>query len=83
MDIEFGDLKTVDIRKVWPSEPGNFTPWLAENINKLSKILGMDLEVIQTEYAIGDFSADIVAKDLASSSIVKIENQYGVSDHKH
>ena len=83
MDIEFGNLKTVDIRKVWPSEPGNFTPWLAENINKLSKILGMDLEVIQTEYAIGDFSADIVAKDLASSNIVVIENQYGVSDHKH
>jgi hypothetical protein len=83
MAIEFGDLKKVDIRKIWPSEPGNFTPWLAENINKLSTILGMDLEIIQKEYAVGDFSADIVAKDLASSNLVIIENQYGVSDHKH
>jgi len=83
MAIEFGTLKTVDIRKVWPSEPSNFTPWLAENINKLSNILGRDLEIIQTEYAVGDFTADIVAKDLSSSSIVVIENQYGSSDHKH
>jgi len=74
MAIEFGTLKTVDIRKVWPSEPSNFTPWLAENINKLSNILGRDLEIIQTEYAVGDFTADIVAKDLSSSSIVVIEN---------
>ncbi|MCL2044340.1 MAG: DUF4268 domain-containing protein [Treponema sp.] len=83
MKTEFGTLKTVDIRKIWPSEPSNFTPWLAENINKLSQILGKDLEIVQTEYAVGDFSADIVAKDLSSSSIVVIENQYGTSDHKH
>jgi hypothetical protein len=83
MAIEFGTLKTVDIRKVWPSEPTNFTPWLAENISKLSSILGRDLEIIQTEYAIGDYSADIVAKDLGSSQNVVIENQYGISDHKH
>jgi hypothetical protein len=83
MDIEFGILKSVDIRKIFPSEPGNFTPWLAENINKLSNILGRDLEIVQTEYAIGDFSADIVAKDLASSDIIVIENQFGSSDHKH
>ena len=83
MKIELGTLKTVDVRKLWPSEPGDFTPWLAENINKLSQILGKDLEIVQTEYAIGDFSADIVAKDLSSSSIVVIENQYGTSDHKH
>jgi hypothetical protein len=83
MAIEFGTLKTVDIRTIWPSEPGNFTPWLAENIDKLSNILERDLEIIQTEYAVGDFSADIVAKDLASSGFIVIENQYGVSDHKH
>jgi len=83
MAIEFGNLKTVDIRTIWPSEPGNFTPWLAENVNKLSEILGMDLEIIQTEYPVGDFSADIVAKDLGSSNVIVIENQYGSSDHKH
>lgn len=49
----------------------------------MSKILGKDLEVIKTEYAVGDFSADIVANDLNTSRTVVIENQFGISDHKH
>lgn len=83
MSVELGNLKTVEIRNLWKSEPGDFTPWLAENIERLSKILGKDLEVIKTEYAVGDFSADIVAKDLSTSRTVVIENQFGISDHKH
>jgi len=83
MTIELGILKTVDVRKIWPSEPSNFTPWLAENIKQLSDILGREIEIIQKEYAVGDFSADIVAKDLSSSNVIVIENQYGTSDHKH
>lgn len=80
---EFGLLKNIEIRKVWASEPGNFTPWLAENISQISKLLGKDLEVIQTEFPVGGFSADIVANDLSTSRKVVIENQFGVSDHKH
>ncbi|MCL1926719.1 MAG: DUF4268 domain-containing protein [Syntrophorhabdaceae bacterium] len=83
MAIELGTLKTVDIRKIWPSEPGDFTPWLADNIKQLSDILEREIEIIQKEYAVGGFSADIVAKDLSSSSVIVIENQYGASDHKH
>lgn len=83
MVIELGTLKNVDIRKVWPSEPSNFTPWLAENIRYLSDILNREIEIIEKEYSIGDYSADIVAKDLSSSGIIVIENQYGISDHKH
>ena len=83
MVIELGTLKNVDIRKVWPSEPSNFTPWLAENIRYLSDIINSEIEIIEKEYSIGDYSADIVAKDLSSSGIIVIENQYGISDHKH
>lgn len=83
MSVELGNLKTVEIRNLWKSEPGDFTPWLAKNIERLSKILGKDLEVIKTEYAVGDFSADIVANDLNTSRTVVIENQFGTSDHKH
>ena len=83
MSVELGNLKTVEIRNLWKSEPGDFTPWLAENIERLSKILGKDLEVIKIEYAVGDFSADIVANDLSTSRTVVIENQFGTSDHKH
>ena len=64
MSVELGNLKTVEIRNLWKSEPGDFTPWLANNIERLSKILGKDLEVIKTEYAVGDFLADNAPTDL-------------------
>ncbi len=81
--MELGNLQKVEIKDLWPNEPYDFTPWLAKNIIKLSNVIGKDLEVIQTEYAIGNFSADIVANDIGSSQKVVIENQYGTSDHKH
>lgn len=83
MKGELGVLKNVELRNIWQSEPSDFTPWLASNIEYLSKALGKDLEIIQTEYAVGDFSADIVATDLGSAKKVVIENQYGISDHRH
>jgi hypothetical protein len=81
--MELGTLKAVDIKKIWASESSDFTPWLAKNIDKISKLLGKDLELVETEFPIGSFSADIVAKDLGTSKNVVIENQYGSSDHKH
>ena len=83
MSDKFGELKNVELKKIWASEPYDFTPWLAENIDKLGEIIGKDLEIIQTEYSVGGFSADIVANDLGSSTKVVIENQFGTSDHKH
>jgi len=43
----------------------------------------MDLELESTEAAVGEFSADIVARDLSTNKRVVIENQYGGTDHKH
>ena len=59
-----GEIKQVDIRNIWPSEAMDFTPWLAENIEQLSQSLGMELEVQEREAGVGDFSLDIMAKDL-------------------
>lgn len=81
--MELGSIQTVSLKDLWPGEATHFTPWLANNLNVLGNKLGMDLELESIEASAGDFSADIVARDLSSSKLVVIENQYGGTDHKH
>ncbi|QRI75046.1 MULTISPECIES: DUF4268 domain-containing protein [Rhodococcus] len=78
-----GRLRRVtDPRSVWLSEAGDFTPWLAENIDVLADELGMTLTVVTTEVAVGEFWLDIRAED-ENGRIVVIENQLGRTDHGH
>lgn len=71
------------LKELWPGEATHFTPWLAQHLDVLGEKLGMDLELESTEASAGDFSADIVARDLSTNKLVVIENQYGGTDHKH
>ena len=82
---KLGELKVVNPRTVWPHEAVDFTPWLAqeENIGRLGEALGMELEVENTEVAVGPYSADIVARDTVTSRYVVIENLLGKTDHDH
>lgn len=80
---ELGKLTRIDPRTVWPHEAADFTPWLAEHLESLSEVLGLDLELVDRESPVGDFSADILAKDLGTGRVVVIENQLGPTDHGH
>ena len=42
---ELGKLESVPVRNIWPDEARNFTPWLAENLDRLGVELEMDLEL--------------------------------------
>lgn len=79
----FGEIKTIDIRTIWPNEATEFTPWLVENINRLGQALGMEIEVQEREAAVGEFALDILAKDLGTGRTVVIENQLTQTDHDH
>ena len=86
---ELSRLESVDLRTVWQSEPGEFTPWLArpENVALLGETLGLELVVESREARVGPFRADIVCRDTGYGSpdgaLVLIENQLGRTDHSH
>ena len=84
-DPAFGDLVQENPRDFWPHETGDFTPWLArsENIARLSRMVGLELEVESVEQPVGPFNADIVCRSLGEHRRVVIENQLGRSDHDH
>lgn len=82
---ELGKFIKVPLREYWNIEDTDFTPWLSreENLKKLSDVLGIELELVETSVQIGNFEADIVAKDLNSETDVIIENQLETTDHRH
>ncbi len=80
---ELGSIENVSPRDVWPNEASNFTPWLAEHIDSLGEALGLDIEVTQTEAAVGAFSLDLLGKETGSDRVVIVENQLDRTDHGH
>ena len=77
-----GSLQRVDLRKVWPREAQDFTPWLEENIDELNSVIDLSLSIVEREQAAGDFSVDLVAEDRSGNSVI-IENQLERSNHDH
>lgn len=79
-----GTLKKYEnIRDIWPDENADFSPWLEKNINLLGDKIGLSLEVVERESPVGDFTVDVLARDINSSATVVIENQLSITDHNH
>lgn len=85
MATELGTLQRVDLRHVWQHEQYHFTPWLAEpaNLEVLGSTLGLELELVGVEVAVGPYAADIVCADALTQTPVLIENQLAKTDHSH
>lgn len=79
-----GILKKVPIRDIWKKEP-DFSAQLAEDANLalLGQKVGVEILTEETEAGVGDFSADILAKEDGGERLVIIENQYGDTNHDH
>ena len=81
--MEVASLEPVPLREVWRDEARDFTPWLAANPEHLSRALGMDLELVDSEVAVGPFSADVVLRDSNTHDLVVVENFLERTDHDH
>lgn len=83
--MELGKLEKIELREVWRHEALDFTRWLArkENIVLLSKEIGIDIEVIETEMSVGRYNVDIYARDTESNKKIVIENQLENTNHDH
>ena len=82
---KLGRLEKIDLREVWATESGAFTPWLAQeqNIALLGETIELDLEVESQEKGVGPFRADILCRETATDNYVLIENQLERTDHNH
>ena len=74
MKKQISTLENIDIRSIWKKESSDFTPWLAENINRLGDVIDMDLTVIEEEKPVGVFSSDIFCKD--STGVWSLTNTF-------
>lgn len=81
--MDFNELRDIDLREAWASESDDFTPWLSDNLPRLSRVLGIAIEPDDSEVSVDGFSADILAFFPSNGSRVVIENQLENTDHDH
>ena len=84
--MSLGTLKKLglsEIRKIWPREEKDLSPWIAENIQDLNDELGLQIQIEGSEEPAYDFRIDLVGTDSVAQVPVIIENQFGQSDHDH
>ena len=84
MDIDnLDDFEEVEPRSIWSNEARDFTPWIAANLDRLSKILPFELQLVEIEAQLSSGFADITAQVTDSQTKVIIENQLEETDDDH
>jgi len=71
-----------DLKTVWKHEARDFTKWLYDNCDVLGDQIGLTINPIEAEKAIGSFNVDILAED-ESGKLIVIENQLKKTNHDH
>ena len=81
---EINALEPVSLRKAWPDEARDFTPWLANHLHLLGAELNLALELVAVEATLPAAGrVDIIAQQVSTMAKVVIENQLEVSDDSH
>jgi hypothetical protein len=81
--IQLGELEEVDVRAVFAHDGDGFSNWLAANLDRLAKELGISgLRDVGRDIGVGSFTVDILAQT-DKGRRVAITNQLEASDHMH
>jgi len=72
-----------DMKRIWPDEQQDLSPWIAENIDALNEVLQLQIEIEGKEEHVHGFRLDLVGTDNRTQMPVIIENQFGQSNHDH
>ena len=76
-------LSEQDIRKIWPREEQDFSPWIKDSVDELNSELGLEIQFDEAEGPVGNFRLDLAGMDSLTRKPVVVENQIGRSDHDH
>jgi hypothetical protein len=77
-----GRLEFGSVRDVFRDEARHFTTWLEQHLDVLGERLGIELNAVQREKAVGDFNVDLLCEDSSGHAVI-IENQLEKTDHDH
>ena len=81
--IQLAELEEVDVRAVFAHDGEGFSSWLAANLDRLAKELGISgLRDVGRDIGVGSFTVDILAQT-DKGRRVAITNQLEASDHMH
>lgn len=82
--MTLGKIQTHPLKKQWDHETA-FSDWLAEEdgLTLLGDAIGIELSEAKREVSVGEYSADILAREEGGDRIVVIENQYKTANHDH
>ena len=76
-------LSEQEIRRIWPREEQDLSPWIKSSAEELSSALGLEIQFDEAETPVGNFRLDLAGMDLLTRKPVVVENQFGKSDHDH
>lgn len=81
--VQLADLEEVDVRTVFQRDGDGFSGWLAGNLDRLAKELGITgLRDVGRDIGVGSFTVDILAQT-DKGRRVAVTNQLEPSDHMH
>jgi hypothetical protein len=81
--VQLAELEEVDVRTVFQRDGDGFSGWLAGNLDRLAKEIGITgLRDVGRDIGVGSFTVDILAQT-DKGRRVAVTNQLEPSDHMH